>query len=68
MLGAIVGDVIGSVHEFVATKTKDFPLFVRGSTFTDEPVLTVAVAGSIFTWSNLANPFLPNAFPMGLSP
>ena len=28
MLGAIAGDLIGSVHEFVATKTTDFPLFV----------------------------------------
>jgi len=26
MLGAIVGDIIGSVHEFIGTKTKEFPL------------------------------------------
>ena len=44
MLGAIIGDVIGSVHEGAGTKTKDFPLFVPGSTFTDDTVLTVAVA------------------------
>ena len=31
MLGAIAGDVIGSVHEFVATKTTDFDLFVPES-------------------------------------
>ena len=55
MLGAIVGDVIGSVHEAAGTKTKDFPLFVPPSTFTDDSVLTVAVAGLRafrlkFTW------------------
>jgi ADP-ribosylglycohydrolase len=44
MLGAIAGDVIGSVHEGAGTKTKDFPLFTPESTFTDDTVLTVAVA------------------------
>jgi hypothetical protein len=34
MLGAIAGDVIGSVHESAATKYKRFPLFVPDSTFT----------------------------------
>ena len=47
MLGAIAGDVIGSVHEGARTKTKDFPLFVPESTFTDDTVLTVAVAESL---------------------
>lgn len=47
MLGAIAGDVIGSVHERARTKTKDFPLFVPGSTFTDDTVLTVAVAEAL---------------------
>jgi ADP-ribosylglycohydrolase len=44
MLGAIAGDIIGSVHEGAGTKTKDFPLFVEDSRFTDDTVLTVAVA------------------------
>lgn len=44
MLGAIAGDVIGSVHEGARTKTKEFPLFVPRSRFTDDTVLTVAVA------------------------
>jgi ADP-ribosylglycohydrolase len=44
MLGAIAGDVIGSVHEGTGTKRKDFPLFTAHSTFTDDTVLTVAVA------------------------
>ena len=47
MLGAIAGDVIGSVHEGARTKTKEFPLFVPKSTFTDDTVLTVAVAESL---------------------
>lgn len=44
MLGAIAGDVIGSIMEVSGTKTKDFPLFTQRSRFTDDTVLTVAVA------------------------
>jgi ADP-ribosylglycohydrolase len=47
MIGAIAGDVIGSVHEWSTSKVKDFPLFVDGSTFTDDTVLAVAVAGAV---------------------
>jgi len=47
MLGAIVGDIIGSVYEFNPIKSTEFPLFVKESTFTDDTVLTVAVAYSI---------------------
>jgi ADP-ribosylglycohydrolase len=55
MLGAIVGDVIGSVHEGRGTKTKDFPLFVPQSTFTDDTVLTVAIAEWILTGHDLVD-------------
>src|SRR5215218_3671041 len=44
MLGAIAGDVIGSVYEGARTKTKVFPLLTPESRFTDDTVLTVAVA------------------------
>jgi len=45
MLGAIAGDIIGSVYEFRPIKRKDFePLFAAGAEFTDDTVLTVAVA------------------------
>jgi ADP-ribosylglycohydrolase len=44
MLGAIAGDIIGSVHEYTGTKTSDFTLFVARSKFTDDTVLSVAVA------------------------
>ena len=47
MIGAICGDIIGSVHEGAGTKAKDFPLFVQGSRFTDDTVLTVAVAARL---------------------
>lgn len=47
MLGAISGDIIGSVHERACTKTKDFPLFTLESRFTDDTVLSVAVAESL---------------------
>jgi ADP-ribosylglycohydrolase len=44
MLGAIAGDVIGSVYEARPIKTTDFPLFDEACRFTDDTVLTVAVA------------------------
>jgi ADP-ribosylglycohydrolase len=44
MIGAIAGDIIGSTYEFASIKTKDFPLFDERSFFTDDSVLTVAVA------------------------
>ncbi len=47
MIGAIAGDIIGSVYEGRPIKTKGFPLFSAGSTFTDDTVLTVAVADAI---------------------
>ena len=47
MLGAIAGDIIGSVYEFNAVKHKDFPLFTAKSAFTDDTILSVAVAEAI---------------------
>ena len=44
MLGAIAGDVVGSVYEFEPIKTTEFPLFGPRSAFTDDTVLTCAVA------------------------
>lgn len=45
MYGAILGDIIGSPYEFDrGNKTKDFPLFSKGSYFTDDTVMTIAVA------------------------
>lgn len=47
MIGAIAGDVIGSVYEGSAPQSKAFPLFGRWSRFTDDSVLTVAVASAV---------------------
>jgi ADP-ribosylglycohydrolase len=44
MIAAIAGDIIGSVYERRAKKTTDFPLLVTRSRFTDDTVMTVAVA------------------------
>ena len=45
MYGAILGDIIGSPYEFDrGNKTKDFPLFSGRSEFTDDTVMTIAVA------------------------
>lgn len=47
MLGAIAGDVIGSVYEGRPTKTRNFELFSRHSTFTDDTVLTIGTAEAL---------------------
>jgi len=47
MIGAIAGDIIGSVYEHDPIKSKDFPLFGRSCCFTDDTVLTVAIAKAI---------------------
>ncbi len=43
MLGAIIGDIVGSPYEYGAEKTKHFPLFVSGCHATDDSILTIAV-------------------------
>ncbi len=62
MLGAIIGDIAGSVYEFGGVKTKDFPLFgdFRGKKcrFTDDSAMTLAVARALLEaeeeWSELS--------------
>jgi ADP-ribosylglycohydrolase len=50
MLGAITGDIIGSVYEFTNVKPDlDFQLFCPDSEFTDDTVLTVALADSVLS-------------------
>ena len=44
MLGAIIGDTVGSAYEFHNTKDYDFTLFTGESSFTDDSVMTMAVA------------------------
>lgn len=44
MLGAVLGDIIGSAYEWYNVKTKDFPLVTTGTKYTDDTVMTLAVA------------------------
>lgn len=52
MLGAIIGDIVGSIYEFNNHRSKDFPLFSDGCDFTDDTVLTVAVADCLMQNGN----------------
>ncbi len=48
MFGAILGDIIGSPYEFdMGNKSKEFPLFSRHSKYTDDSVMTLAVAEAL---------------------
>ena len=47
MFGAFIGDIVGSKYEFNNIKTKKFPLFSRGCDYTDDTIMTVAVAKAI---------------------
>jgi len=48
MLGAIIGDIVGSVYEFNNIKTTEFELFTEKSHFTDDTVMTIAVAAGLW--------------------
>ncbi len=41
-IGAIVGDIVGSIYEFDNIKTKDFELFSAGASITDDSIMTIA--------------------------
>lgn len=49
MIGAIIGDIIGSVYEWHNVKSMNFDLFTKKSIFTDDTVLTIAHADSILS-------------------
>ena len=49
MLGAIIGDTVGSVYEFNNIKTTDFPLFDPRCDYTDDSIMTMAVAEWLLT-------------------
>jgi len=57
VIGAIAGDIIGSVYEANPLKTKDFPLFTATSRFTDDTVLTIAVANVLLSGEDYASAF-----------
>ena len=47
MLGAIIGDIVGSKYEFNNTFDYDFEMFGGGCDFTDDTICTVAIADAI---------------------
>lgn len=47
MLGAIIGDIVGSVYEFANIKSTEFPLFGKWAAVTDDSIMTVAVAEAL---------------------
>ncbi|MBQ7528469.1 ADP-ribosylglycohydrolase family protein [bacterium] len=47
MLGAIIGDIVGSIYEFNNIRTKDFPFWGMKNYFTDDSVMTLAVAKAL---------------------
>ena len=47
MIGAIVGDIVGSVYEWNNIKTEEFPLFQDKCFFTDDTVMTIAIAEAL---------------------
>jgi ADP-ribosylglycohydrolase len=57
MLGAIAGDVIGSIYEHHRIKSKEFHLFDPECRFTDDTVLTVAGADSLLKGGDYADQF-----------
>ena len=65
MLGAIIGDIAGSVYEFGGVKTKDFPLFgdYRGEKcrFTDDSAMTLAAAGALLETAEEGSDLSANA-------
>lgn len=47
MLGAIIGDIVGSAYEFHPTNDYNFEMFAEGSSFTDDTICTIAIADAL---------------------
>lgn len=60
ILGAIAGDIIGSVYEFNSTKNVDFLLLSESSVYTDDTVMTVANADWLLSGDALKGVMLDN--------
>ena len=53
MTGAILGDIVGSIYEFDNIKTKEFELFDKECIFTDDSVMTIAVAKALMDFEDV---------------
>ena len=67
MYGAVLGDMIGAPYEFDrGNKTKDFPLFQADSQFTDDGVMTLAVAEALMDTLGQADDVIRQALAASL--
>ena len=70
MIGAIIGDIVGSIYEFDNIKTKTFPFFSKEKEFTDDSILTLATAEWMLRGGNPADYYLKYAqtypYPMAV--
>lgn len=69
MLGAVIGDIVGSIYEFANIKTKDFPFFSGEKEYTDDSVLCIATADWLLHGGDVADYYYRYAIkynrPMG---
>lgn len=56
MIGALVGDVVGSRFEFSNHRNKEFPLFTDSCKVTDDSIMTVAVALAVMDYKEHGRP------------
>lgn len=47
MIGAVIGDIVGSIYEFNNHRSKEFKLFGKGCFATDDSIMTIAVAKAL---------------------
>lgn len=54
MIGAVIGDFVGSIYEWNNIKTTDFPFFSPNCRFTDDSVMSIAVAEALMNGASMA--------------
>lgn len=59
LYGAVIGDIVGSKYEFNNIRHKDFPFLSEGCSFTDDTVMTIAVANALQNSGNDKEAFAP---------
>lgn len=57
MIGAIIGDVIGSTFEFWPPASKDFPLWNKSTSYTDDSVMTIAIGRAVLRYRKYGEDF-----------
>jgi type I restriction enzyme M protein len=64
MIGAIIGDIVGSRFEFNNYRRKDFDLFTKDCKVTDDSIMTLAVAKSIMETEKILKPSFHSTHPI----